>query len=130
MIEWDFIDHPGWFEVHSHGDRSDPGRITALWDAIVTHAREQAVHHVLMVQRIEGRLSPQLVYAEHGPLQDWLRHLDWPLVVAVVDTNPDSYHDNMILAGQAREQGIEVRLFEREEAARDWLLGRLEGGGP
>ena len=130
MIEWDFIDHPEWFEARSRGDRSDPGRVTALWDAIVAHARARDVHHVLMVQQLEGRLSPQLVFADRGPLQAWLRRLDWPMVAAVVDPNPESYHDNMILAGQAREQGIDARLFEREEAAREWLLACLEDGRP
>lgn len=121
--ETHITDYPDYVRVHVCGERS-PGQSVANADRvgkmIVDYCRDKGVDKILLVLELEGRLGPldAVGIVTHSP--DYGFHHGFKL--AFVDLNADSYRDSLFTETVALNRAYSMKVFDREQAAREWLL--------
>jgi hypothetical protein len=101
-----------------------PGKETddaiRVWASVAETCRKKNITRILAINNIPGRLPALAAYslAESPEEFGWSRHFK----LTVVDVNEDSRKDNLFTETVAVNRGYNVKIFDNENDAKEWLL--------
>ena len=108
--------------VHTSGNRGGEKvdeHAIAMWKEIEAECQKHALHKVMIVSDVEGRLSP----SDSSKVVDFLSKLDIQphLKLSMVDLSFGSYLDNLLSEKIAYEKGVFGKVFHDEAKGREWI---------
>jgi hypothetical protein len=82
------------------------------------------IHRVLVISKMTGNLSPLAAYS----IADLPEEYGWSrsFKLAIVDLNEEYRKGNTFIETVAVNRGYDVKVFENEKDAKDWLLVKNE----
>lgn len=92
----------------------------AVWTRVADVCREHKVDKILAIINLEGHLPTSVSFKiANDPYEfGWEKRFR----VAVVDVNYESRLVNYLTEAVAVNRGYDVRIFENEQSAMDWLF--------
>lgn len=118
-----FSEEDGILRVDATGDRTkvntaESGR--AAWRAVAKECTARGLTHVLIVSRITGRYRIADVYDVNSAIAEAGIQPGWK--IAYVNLDPPSYKPTQFGEMVAVNRFVQVKLFDNERDAREWLL--------
>ena len=121
--ETSITEYPDYVRVQVRGERS-PGHSVAnadrVGEMIVEYCQDKGIDRIMLVLELEGRLGPldAVGIVTHAPNYGF--HHGFRL--AFVDLNAESYRDSLFTETVAVNRSYSMRVFDKEQDAREWLL--------
>jgi hypothetical protein len=92
-----------------------------VWSQEADVCREKEINRVLAISKVTGQLPTIAAYdiAEPPGSFGWSQRFKF----AYVDLNEESRNENVFSETVAINRGYNVKLFDNEQDAKEWLLG-------
>ena len=118
-----FTLHENYLRMDIAGHRIPGKEVMLMVEAIsrlTEEIRNTGMEKILVVSTLTGRAPTQVIYQLSQLTTQYRWKKEYKL--SIVDTNEDSYRDNMFTQVIADDRGFLLKFFRDEKNALEWLL--------